>query len=134
MQVRGDLQHLLQRRRIEFQPGLGLALDREVGGDIAALQRLARDFSPTGLQTVPPIRQSEAQFQGAAVDAAQLPCPHNTFDGALGSGESGHGGDGCHGAASNSGKSEMRSFVSATRRLHFCKCWMSRFRNSAIPC
>ena len=133
MQIRGDLQHLLQRRRIEFQPGFGLALNREVGGDIAALQRPARDFPPTGLQTVPSIRQAEAHFQGAAVDAAQLPCPRNTLDGALGSGKSGHGCDRCHGAASNSGKSECEALC-LRRASAPWNVDEDRFRDSDVPC
>jgi hypothetical protein len=89
MRVRGDLQHLLQRRRIEFQPGFDWRLIVRLAVTLPRFSPLARDFPPTGFQTVPPIRQAERseQFQVAAADAAQLPCPCNTLDGALGSGD-----------------------------------------------
>ena len=102
-------QHLLQRGRIGGEARLVVALDREVGGDVAALELGGGGLAQGGLQRVEPGRQAEAQFQAAAVDAAQLPGPGESVGDPLGAGESGHrgqvgrgnrGGRGGHGCKS----------------------------------
>ncbi len=115
VQVGCDLQHLLQRQRVEFEAGFGGALDRQVRCHVAALQRLAGEFPPAGLAAIPAVRQPEAQFQRAAVDAAQLPRPGDAVDRALGAGESSHGGNTArHGSGHTSG---LVSCEAIARRL-----------------
>ena len=54
---------------------LASRLTRQVGGDVAALQRLPGGLAQRRLQRVPAGRQAEAQVEAAAVHAAQLPGP-----------------------------------------------------------
>ena len=70
--------------------GFALALDRQVGGDIAAPQRLAGCPAQRRLQRVPAGWQAEAQIEPPAIDAAQFPRPGEARGAAFGPGEACH--------------------------------------------
>ena len=63
VQIERQRKRLFQRRGVGNQPRLVLALDREVGGDVAALQHLADRLAQGGLQRVPAGRQTQAQIE-----------------------------------------------------------------------
>jgi len=94
-EVEGKLQGLLQRHRVGAEHRDFLALDREVGTDIAALQRLADGLAHGRFQRIGAGGQAQAQIEATAIDAAQFPGPGEAVGLPFGAGEAGHGGERC---------------------------------------
>ena len=93
-EVERDLQRLVERGRVGRQPRRRafLALHRQRGGDVAALQHAAGRFLQRALQPVEAVGQAQADIEPPAVDAADFPEEGGSIrQRAALAGEAGHG-------------------------------------------
>ena len=93
-QIECQAQGQIQRGRVRCQPGacLFLTLDVQRRGDIAPLEDLARRIAQGRFQRVKAIGQAQAQIEPPPIDAAHFPKEGSTIgQGAIGTGETGHG-------------------------------------------
>jgi hypothetical protein len=87
----GDLHRRRQRRRVDAQaPEPGTEIVRERRLDVAALEAAGGQRAGSGFDRLEARRQTQAQFEPAAIDAARFPAPARAIAPATAFGKTSH--------------------------------------------